>query len=95
MAGQTDVAPARLWMPRSPDVIIPGATYPLRMPTLRRPVLESRYPTLNSILRMAFALLFILVRAMYWPIISGRHLWDTFRSIRVSASSRGSRLRAR
>lgn len=32
---------------------------------------------------MAFALLFILVRVLYWPVIAGRHLWDTVGSVQV------------
>jgi hypothetical protein len=34
------------------------------------PELQSKYPTLNSISRWTFGVLFILVRIIYWPIVS-------------------------
>ncbi len=47
-----------------------------------------RYEGANNLLRMSFALLFILVRVLYWPVIAGRHLWDTVGSVQVGVCAR-------
>ncbi|CAM9402608.1 unnamed protein product [Pylaiella littoralis] len=47
------------------------------------PDFAARFPDANHMLRISFALVFLVVRVFYWPIIAGRHLWDTFRSVQA------------
>lgn len=47
------------------------------------PNVAAKFPTVNNLLRMAFALLFILLRGLYWAIVSARHLYDTFLTIQT------------
>ncbi|CAM9920549.1 unnamed protein product [Scytosiphon promiscuus] len=47
------------------------------------PDVAARYRGLNSMLRISFALLFILLRVCYWPVVAGRHLLDTIGSVQA------------
>lgn len=42
-----------------------------------------RFEGVNNLLRISFALIFMVVRVLYWPIVAARHLFDTFGSVQV------------
>ncbi|CAM9625416.1 unnamed protein product, partial [Sphacelaria rigidula] len=47
------------------------------------PNVAAKFSTVNHFLRITFALVFILVRGLYWPTVSARHLYDTFQNIQA------------
>eukprot|EP00904_Undaria_pinnatifida_P005341 jgi/Undpi1/1937/HiC_scaffold_12.g05324.m1 len=47
------------------------------------PEVAARCEKANELARIAFAVLFIVLRVLYWPVIAGRHLWDTFGSMQA------------
>eukprot|EP00903_Cladosiphon_okamuranus_P006255 g6138.t1 len=47
------------------------------------PDVAARFQGANHLLRISFALNFIVVRVLYWPVIAGRHLWDTVGSVKA------------
>ncbi|CAM9953233.1 unnamed protein product [Ectocarpus sp. 6 AP-2014] len=47
------------------------------------PDVAASFEGVNNLLRISFALIFMVVRVVYWPIVAARHLFDTFGSVQA------------